>query len=119
MIKKRVIRIITVAVVVVVLIGGLSVFSFVKFGTANFISTSCGICKVMLTDTEWVVISQNPTIIIGKPNATIDGYMMENGGYILEADKQLGAMYVYSNGDNEVHIMYSANGYYAKWIWQD
>ena len=45
--------------------------------------------------------------------------MLENGGYIVDADKQLGAMYVYSNGDHEVHIMYSANGYYAKWVWQD
>ena len=70
-------------------------------------------------DTELVAISDNPTVIIGKPNATIDEYVLENGGYVAESDKQLGAMYIYSNGDIEVQIMYSANGYYAKWVWQD
>lgn len=119
MIKKRVIRIIVVAVVVAVLIGSLSVLSFVKFGTANFISASQGLCKVMLTDTEWVVISQNPTVIIGKPNTTIDEYMLENGGYVLNPDKQLGALYIYSNQDDEVRVIHSVNGYYSKWVWQD
>ena len=119
MTKKRVTKLIIVVVIMGVFIGCLSMISFAKFGTANFVATSYGLYKVMFTDTEIVAISENPTIVIGKPNATIDGYMMENGGYILEADKQLGAMYVYSNGDNEVHIMYSANGYYAKCVWQD
>ena len=97
----------------------MSVLSYVIFGTANFVATSYGLCKVMFTDTELVAISENPTVVIGKPNSTIDEYMLENGGYVVKSEKQLGAMYVYSNGDTEVHIMYSVNGYYAKWVWQD
>ena len=106
-------------IVVIVLWGSAAAVSFATFGTANFIAASHGLYKVVFTDTELVAISENPTIVIGKPNANIDEYMMENGGYIVEADKQLGAMRVYNNGDSEVHIMYSANGYYAKWVWQD
>lgn len=116
---KRKYKILVVISVVAILIGGLSVISFVKFGTANFIATSYGLCKVMWTDTELVVISDNPTIIVGKPNATIDEYMLENGGYVSDSDKQLGALYIYSNQDNEVRVMYSANGYYSKWEWQE
>lgn len=119
MTKKRVIKIVIAVVIVGVLIGSLSVISFVKFGTANFVATSYGLYKVVFTDTELVAISDNPTVIIGKPNATIDEYVLENGGYVAESDKQLGAMYIYSNGNNEVHILYSTNGYYAKWVWQD
>lgn len=115
--KKKILIISLVAVIV--LIGALSVISFAKFGTANFVATSYGLCKVVFTDAELVVISENPTVVIGNPNATIDEYMLENGGYVAESDKQLGAMYVYSNGDNEVQIMYSVNGYYAKWVWQE
>ena len=119
MTKKRVTKLIIVVVIMGVLIGCLPMISFAKFGTANFVATSYGLYKVMFTDTEIVAISVNPTVVIGKPNATIDEYMLENGGYVAESDKQLGAMYVYSNGDNEVQIMYSVNGYYAKWVWQE
>ena len=119
MTKKRVIKIVIAVIIVGVLIGSLSVISFAKFGTANFVATSYGLFKVIFTDTELVAISDNPTVVIGKPNATIDEYMLENGGYVAESDKQLGAIYIYSNEDTEVHVMYSANGYYAKWVWQD
>ena len=115
--KKKILIISLVAVIV--LVGCASVISFVRFGTANFITTSYGLCKVVFTDTELVTISENPTVVIGNPNAGIDEYMLENGGYVEQTDKQLGAMYVYINGDNEVQIMYSVNGYYAKWVWQE
>ena len=117
--KKRMIKIILIVVIVCVIISSLSVVSFIKFGSANFVATLYGLCKVMFTDTELVTISENPTIVIGKTNATIDEYMLENGGYVAESDRQLGALYIYSNQDDEVRVMYSANGYYSKWVWQD
>lgn len=66
-----------------------------------------------------VVISEDPTVIIGKPSAAIDEFMSANGGYVADSEKQLGAMYIFSNQDDEVQVMYSANGYYSKWVWQE
>lgn len=101
-----------------VLIGGLVVLSYGTLPAEDPVKAVLGPMRVLLADTEHVVVSESPKVIVAKPGASLDEYMWENGGYLPVPEKQLGAIVVYRNADAEVKIHYSVNGYFSKWEWQ-
>ncbi len=105
--------------VVAVLVGGLFALSFGVLRTDSPFSTVSGMIWGVLVDADYVVIRDDPKVIVAAPGVSLDAYMWENGGYLPVPEEQLGAMLVYQNTDGQVRILYSANGYFAKWEWQD
>lgn len=105
--------------VAAVLIGGLSMAAYGTSRSVNPLSAVLWPIQILLTQTEHVTVSETPKVVMAKPDASLDAYMWENGGYLPVPEKQLGAMLVYQNTDGQVRILYSVNGYFAKWEWQD
>ncbi len=43
---------------------------------------------------------------------------MESRGFHSVPKEQMGAMLVYSNGNEKEYVVFSTNKYYSKWEWQ-
>ncbi len=115
--KKR-ITIISICLAVVLLIGSAMLVSYSKFNTVNFLASAKGVITISNTDTETVIIKDNPKVIIAKPNNDLLDEYMSSHGYEEIEDEQLGAIRVYSNGIEKHHILFSVNKYYSVWKWQ-
>lgn len=116
---KKVIITVSICLAVVLLIGSALFVSYDKFGTVNVFSSVSGVLRVMNTDAQAVTIQEDPQIIIAEPDASLLDRHMEAPGYERAEDKQLGALCVFSNGIDELHIMYSQSKYYSLWEWQE
>lgn len=116
--NKKIKIFVGVLALVILMIGVSSFVSYAKFGAVNPFLTANGLIKVMLTDIESVEIQQYPKVIVAKPDASLDKYMAKQG-YMRDAEKQLGALYVYTTGDIEALIVCSQNRYFSKWCWQE
>ena len=103
--------------VIAVLIGMLCVLSYGTLHTVNFWKGGTGLMQVLFSDAAYATIREAPKMIVAKPQTSLDTYMWENGGYLPVLEEQMGAVLVYRNGNGEVKIHYSVNGYFAKWQW--
>lgn len=117
--KKRTIITICICLAGILLIGSPLLISYVKFGTVNVFSSISGYLRVVNTDAQAVVIQDNPKIMIADPDADLLDRHMEALGYERVDEKQMGGLYVFSNGNDEQLIMYSQNKYYSLWEWQE
>ncbi len=116
---KKKVKIISICLAVVLLIGSVMLVSYAKFNTVNFLASAKGVITISNTDTETVIIKDSPKVIIAKPdNDLLDEYMSAIGYEEVE-DERLGAIRVYSNGKEKQHILYSVNKYYSVWKWQN
>lgn len=95
-----------------------SYVSYVNFKVANPISTAVGLCKVILTDTDYVVVKEHPKVVFVKPDYLLETYM-ENQGYKEDAEKRDFSLRIFSSGDSEITIHHSYNNVYGMWHWQD
>ena len=122
--KKKLIIIVISAIIFILL--STTIFSIVKFNVWNPFSSCFGILEILFTDKEYTIVQKLPNKVgfskTGDTSAKsageyLDEYMINRGFYFVP-EKQMGGELVYSNGTTEEHIMFSANKYYSKWIWQ-
>ena len=119
--KERSRRIVTVtivsAILVVALLGSCFV-SYAAFYTANPFSVVSGCFQITVLNKEYVELQASPKVVIAQPDARVlTDYMAARGFAEIEAE-QMGAMRIFSNGNEKVLVLYSVNGNYAKWRWQ-
>lgn len=117
--KKKSMIIVSMCLIIVLLIGSVLLISHNKFGTVNIFSAASGYFRVVNTDAQAVTIQEDPRIIIAEPGADLLDRHMETLGYERIDKKQQGALCVFSNGEDEQHILYSQNKYYSLWEWQE
>ena len=112
--KKKII----VGVLVVIFAVFSCYVSYVNFNVANPIATVVGLGKVIFTDTDFVVIREEPKVVFVKPDYTLTEYM-ESLGYTEDEEKRDFALHTFVNGDSEVTIHRSYNNVYGMWHWQE
>lgn len=121
--KKRIAIIIAICSVILL---SATIFSIAKFSVWNPISSCFGMLEILFTNKEYTVVQNFPNrVVFSKTSDTsskgakeyLDEYM-RNRGFEFVPEKQLGALLVYSNGNEEERIMFSANKYYSKWKWE-
>lgn len=119
MLKNNKIAIMVILLVVVILLI-LILFSYINFNTYNPFTTLIGIINIMTTDIDYVVIQENPQVILAKPdnsNNTLNEYMNEKGYEEIE-EERMGSEIVYSSNNKKEIIRFSVNKYFSKWVWE-
>ena len=96
-------------------------FSIYKFGVINPISSGIGMLRVLIANTDYVVVQRFPyRVIFASPEGaqdTLDSYMEKRGFEEVE-DMRMGSILVYRKGDMIEKLNYKVNGYYSMWSWQ-
>lgn len=77
-----------------------------------------GLAKVIFTDTDYVVIKEEPKIVFVKPDYTLQEYM-DGLGYTEDEEKRDFALHTFVRGDSEVTVHRSYNNVYGMWHWQE
>ena len=101
-----------------VLVGLGSAVSYAKFDVADPFSAASGIIQVVLTDTEYVQIQDDPVVIVAKPDASLDAYM-ERYGYLPDGEAQMGSLHTYCDNHSHQTVHCSENQFFARWSWQE
>ncbi len=117
--KKKSFAMIVVGAMVIVALLGSCLVSYLVFDTANPFYAAKGFFQVTLADADYVEIRQSPKIILAQPNSTAITEYMESRGFWEVEEEQLGALRVFSNGEEKEWVMCSVNGYYSKWVWEN
>ena len=103
-----------------------TIFSIVKFSVWNPFSSCFGMLEILFTNKEYTIVQNNPNRVAFSKTADtsnkstrqyLDEYMKSRGFYFVP-EEQMGAMLVYSNGNEKEHVVFSTNKYYSKWKWQ-
>ena len=119
--KVRTHRIIIVTLISSILITATIVSSFISYATFNTInpfSAASGFFQITVLDMEYVKIQESPKVILAQPNDEVFINYMESHGFTEIKDEQMGAIWVFTNGEQKEWIWYSINKYYSKWRWQ-
>lgn len=118
--KRRKLFMICACFLCVLVLLGLSAFSFTKFGTINFPKVANALISISQGDNEYVEIKSAPhKIILASPENAMQLFVkyMSEQGYTILADEQLGGLIIVSlNGQKET-VAFSINRYYSKWEW--
>lgn len=116
--KKRIITLaFTVSLLTVALLGSCFV-SYLTFDTANPLSAVSGLIQITFTDTAYVEIKHSPKVVLAQPGEAVLIEYMESRGFTELEGERLGALRLFTDGEEKECIMYSVNGYYSKWIWE-
>lgn len=67
---------------------------------------------------DYVEIQRSPKVILAQPSDTLFVEYMESRGFTEIEEERLGALRVFTNGEEKEAIMYSQNAYFAKWVWE-
>ena len=92
--------------------------SYATFNTGNPFSAASGYLQITVLDKEYVEIQASPKVILAQPNGEVFMNYMESRGFIEIEEEQMGAIRVFTNGEEKEYVWYSINGYYSKWCWQ-
>lgn len=115
--RRIVIATIVSAILLVILLGS-CFLSYATFHTANPFSAASGYFQIAVLDREYAEIQAAPKVIIAQPgDDALTDYMASRGFSELE-EEQLGAIRVFTNGEDKEWVWYSVNQHYAKWCWQ-
>ena len=115
--RRIVTTVLIVSTFIIVLLGSCFV-SYVTFNTGNPFSAISGCIQITILDKNYVVIQETPKVIIAQPDG--EGFIsyMESRGFTEIKEEQMGAIRVFSNGEEKEWIWYSVNEYWSKWRWQ-
>ena len=103
-----------------------TIFSIIKFRVWNPFSSCFGMLEILFTNKEYTIVQNIPKKVAFSKTADtsnksggqyLDEYM-ESRGFHSVPEEQMGAMLVYSNGNEKEHVVFSTNKYYSKWEWQ-
>lgn len=97
---------------------GSCLVSYLKFDTANPFSAAISFIKITVVDKDYVEIQSFPKVILAQPDDTLFVEYMQSRGFTEIEEKRMGALRVFTNGEEKEWIMYSVNGYFAKWTWE-
>ena len=115
--RNILITIIVVAVLIIALLGS-SLLSYVTFNVGNPFSASIGYFQVTVLDKDYVEISEEPKVMLAQPNMNILINYMKSRGFTEVEDAQMGAILVFTNGEQKECVHYSMNKYCSKWYWE-
>ena len=115
--RRIVIATLVSAALIIILLGSCFI-SYSKFSTGNPFSVASGYFQITILDKEYVEIQRSPRVVLAQPSEEILINYMESRGFTEIEEEQLGAIHVFSNGEEKEWIWYSVNGYYSKWRWQ-
>lgn len=115
--RNILITIIIVAVLIIALLGS-SLLSYVTFNVGNPFSASIGYFQVTVLDKDYVEISEEPKVMLAQPNMNILINYMKSRGFTEVEDAQMGAILVFTNGEQKECVHYSMNKYCSKWYWE-
>lgn len=115
--RRIVIATIASAALLVILLGS-CFLSYATFHTANPFSAASGYFQIAVLDREYAEIQAAPKVIIAQPNGEIFTDYMQSRGFTELEEEQLGAIRVFTNGEDKEWVWYSINRYYSKWCWQ-
>ena len=115
--RNILITIIVVAVLIIALLGS-SLLSYVTFNVGNPFSASIGYFQVTVLDKDYVEISEEPKVMLAQPNMNILINYMKSRGFTEVEDEQMGAIRVFTNGEQKEYVHYSMNKYCSKWYWE-
>lgn len=116
--KKRIIISAFAAVLLLVMLLGSCLVSYLKFDTANPFSAASGFIQITVADKDYVEIQRSPKVILAQPSEELFIEYMESRGFTEVEEERMGALRVFTNGEETEWIMYSINGYFAKWTWE-
>ena len=119
--KKRSRRIIIttlVSAVLIIILLGSCFISYAIFNTGNPFSVVSGYFQISVLDKEYVKIQASPKVVLAQPNGEVFVEYMESRGFTEIEEEQMGAIRVFTNGEETEYVWYSINGYYSKWRWQ-
>lgn len=115
--RNILITIIVVAVLIIALLGS-SLLSYVTFNVGNPFSASIGYFQITVLDKDYVEISEEPKVMLAQPNMNILINYMKSRGFTEVEDEQMGAIRVFTNGEQKECVHYSMNKYCSKWYWE-
>ncbi len=117
--KKKGIKIGIVVCILIFMVA--MMFSIYKFGVINPISSGIGMLRVLVTNTDYVVVQRFPyRVVFANPEGSqdaLDNYMKKRGFEELES-MQMGSTLIYCKDNTVEKINYTVNGYYSMWSWQ-
>lgn len=116
--KKRITISAFAAVLLLAVLLGSSLISYLKFDTANPFSAASGFLQITAAHKDYVEIQRSPKVVLAQPgDAQLTAYM-ESRGFAEIEEERLGSLRVFTNGEEKEWVMYSQNGFFAKWTWQ-
>lgn len=114
---KKIFKVILIALLIFLL---LSFISFVKLGVINPFSSTIGLIRIHLTNTEFVEINKLPRVVIAKPNNKSLKFFLktlEEEGYINLEDEQMASRYVFDYKGDKIYVFFTVHALYVKWTW--
>ena len=115
--RRIVIATIVSAVLIIALVGS-CFFSYEKFNTFNPFSAAFGFCQITVFEKEYVEIQKSPKVMLAQPDYEVLVDYMKSRGFTEIKEEQMGAMHVFTNGDEKERILYSQNARFSKWRWE-
>lgn len=109
--------IITISILIILLLGSCLV-SYLKFDTANPFSAANGFVQITIANKDYVEVQRSPKVILSQPDDALFVEYMQSRGFTEVEEERMGALRVFTNGEEKEWIMYSVNGYFAKWTWE-
>jgi len=103
--------------ILLVILGMASFFSYSKFNVLNPFSVTYGLVQVIFMDKEYIEIQKYPKVIVAKPSVTLQEYM-KSLGFHEDTENQMGALHRFHNNDTVQYVMYSVNKYFSTWKWR-
>ncbi|MCR4932938.1 MAG: hypothetical protein K6A29_01955 [Lachnospiraceae bacterium] len=97
-----------------------SILCYIVFGTFNCPKVAIALSSINAGRAKYVEVSSRPTkVVLATPDDPMKAFTeyMEENGYTIVEDKQLGGCYCVSKNDIEEKIFFSVNGYYSLWRW--
>lgn len=116
--KKRIVISAFAAVLLIVALLGSCLVSYLKFDTANPFSAASGFIQITVADKDYVEIQRSPKVVLAQPSDALFVEYMESRGFTEIENERMGGLRVFTNGEEKEWIMYSQNGYFAKWTWE-
>jgi hypothetical protein len=116
--NKNIRKIIFLIILCLIVIVGFYFIAYITFNSVNPFISGYGLFKIYFLNIEYVVIHNNPQIILTKPEGSLNKlmkYMSVKGFNMVD---QLGSIVVFRNNTSEeILIKISINKYFSRWVW--
>lgn len=116
--SRRIVIATLVSAVLIIAILGSCLISYATFNTGNAFSVAGGYFQISVLDKEYVEIQASPKVVIAQPDGEVFIDYMESRGFTENEEEQMGAIRVFTNGEEKEYVWYSINRHYSKWCWQ-
>lgn len=116
--KKRIVISAFVAVLLLVMLLGSCLVSYLKFDTANPFAAVSGFIQIVAVGEDYVEIQSSPKVIIAQPDEKLFIEYMESRGFTEVEREQMGSLRYFANDEGMEAVFYSQNAYFSKWTWE-